>query len=193
MLEEIVDKSGSPAVQSADFERFMYTDVAIEQNGMPLSVLSALSRRGIDPWQEAERLSQLPRSEAADGLARTLAGLPTFRSSLADTSTIASRLVALLPSPKSTGPAVRLPEAKEALNVAPRWMVLGMVAAVVAGLLLPNAASKKADTVAPASWFAEVPAAPAKPSAPSSTGAASQPAAKQAEAPQVVAPAPSGQ
>ena len=45
---------------NADFERFVYADVATEPNGMELSVLSALSRQGLDPWQEAQRLAQLP-------------------------------------------------------------------------------------------------------------------------------------
>ena len=37
---------------------------------MELSVLSALSRQGLDPWQEPQRLAQLPPFEAADGLAQ---------------------------------------------------------------------------------------------------------------------------
>jgi hypothetical protein len=36
--------------------------VGVEANGMTLSVLSTLARRGMDPWQEAERLAKLPRS-----------------------------------------------------------------------------------------------------------------------------------
>jgi hypothetical protein len=39
----------SSAPSNADFERFVYADVAVEPNGMELSVLSALSRRGLDP------------------------------------------------------------------------------------------------------------------------------------------------
>jgi hypothetical protein len=58
-LEDVVSKVGSSAPSNADFERFVYADVATEPNGMELSVLSALSRRGLDPWQEAQRLAQL--------------------------------------------------------------------------------------------------------------------------------------
>jgi hypothetical protein len=69
MMENVVSKAGPSAPSNADFERFVYADVATEPNGMELSVLSALSRRGLDPWQEAQRLAQLPRFAAADGLA----------------------------------------------------------------------------------------------------------------------------
>jgi hypothetical protein len=190
--EEIVEKSGSSAVQSADLERFIYADVVIEQNGMPLSVLSALSRRGLDPWQEAERLSQLPRPAAADGLAKTLAGLPIFRSSLVDTNAVASRLVALLPSAGRVAPAIKLAGANANLIVAPRWMVLGMVVAVVAGLLLPNAAPKDTDTVAPASWFANGSAEPAKSSVTPAHDTGTLVPSKAAAAGPAATPAPSG-
>ncbi len=63
-----MSKVGSSASSTADFERFVYADVLKESNGMELSVLSALSRRGLDPWQEAQRLAQLPGLVAADGL-----------------------------------------------------------------------------------------------------------------------------
>jgi hypothetical protein len=65
-----VSKVGSSAPSNADFERFVYADVATEPNGMELSVLSALSRRGLDPWPEAQRLAQLPPFAAAGGLAQ---------------------------------------------------------------------------------------------------------------------------
>jgi hypothetical protein len=45
----MLNKSGSPAASATSLERFVYADVAPEPNGMPLSVLSALSRRGLDP------------------------------------------------------------------------------------------------------------------------------------------------
>ncbi len=65
---------------------------------MVLSVLSALARLGMDPWQEAGRLATLPRSAAVEGLARIIAGMPASRWSLPDATSIAARLVALLPA-----------------------------------------------------------------------------------------------
>src|SRR3954463_3966433 len=78
---------------------FLFADVGVEPNGMTLSVLSILARRGMDPWQEAERLAKLPQTEAVDGLAQIIATTPTSRWSLLDAKAIASRLVALLPAP----------------------------------------------------------------------------------------------
>ena len=95
-LEDVVNKVGSTS-SNADFERFVYADVATEPNGMELSVLSALSRRGLDPWQEAQRLAQLPSFAAADGLAQILRPLPAVQALRLDVKVIAERLVALLP------------------------------------------------------------------------------------------------
>jgi hypothetical protein len=152
-MEEIVSKAATPAVSNADLERFMYAEIATEANGMPLSVLSALSREGVDPWQEAQQLAQLPRPAAADRLAGLLNRLPLFRSSRIDAGQVASRLVALLPSMSFAEARIVKAAADAKVIAAPRWMFLGMVAAVVAGLLMPAMAPKNTDTVAPASWF----------------------------------------
>ena len=40
---------------------------------MALSVLSAFARRNVDPWQEAARLSQLPRDVATGELCSLIA------------------------------------------------------------------------------------------------------------------------
>ena len=64
---------------------------------MPLSVLSALVRLGLDPWEEAGRLSSLPAPEAADQLARLIAELPKMSRPLQEARAIAEGLVGLLP------------------------------------------------------------------------------------------------
>ena len=43
---------------------------------MLLSVLSALARLDIDPWQEAANLARLPRETATERLATLIAKLP---------------------------------------------------------------------------------------------------------------------
>jgi hypothetical protein len=50
--------------------------VGEEQNGIPLSMVSALSRLGLYPWVEAGRLSSLGRREAIEQLARLITKLP---------------------------------------------------------------------------------------------------------------------
>ena len=86
------------SLQYSSLNGFLFADVGVEPNGMTLSVLSILARRGMDPWQEAERLAKLPQTEAVDGLAQIIATTPASRWSLLDARAIASRLLALLPA-----------------------------------------------------------------------------------------------
>ena len=69
---------------------------------MPLSVLSALARLDIDPWEEAAELSELPRFTAAQRLAALIVQLPGGRWTQADSRTIADRLIELLPRRSSS-------------------------------------------------------------------------------------------
>jgi hypothetical protein len=41
----------------SDLNDFLFAPVGEEQNGVTLSVVSALTRLGVDPWEEAARLS----------------------------------------------------------------------------------------------------------------------------------------
>jgi hypothetical protein len=41
--------------------------VGDEQNGMPLSVVSAFTRLGLDPWEEGARLATLPKPQGGRG------------------------------------------------------------------------------------------------------------------------------
>ena len=59
-----------------DLDRFLFAAVGDEIDGIPLSVISALTRLGLDPWQEAGRLSSLSNREAVEQLARLIAELP---------------------------------------------------------------------------------------------------------------------
>src|SRR5580704_15227172 len=136
ILEDVVNKVGSTS-SNADFERFVYADVATEPNGMELSVLSALSRRGLDPWQEAQRLAQLPPFAAADGLARILRSVPAVQALRLDVKVIAERLVALLPVERTvTGGQFPSKLAATTMQV-PRGLTLVMMGAIFGGLLMP--------------------------------------------------------
>jgi hypothetical protein len=149
-----VNKSGSSATSTTSLERFVYAYVAPEPNGMPLSVLSALAQRGLDPWQEARCLAELPAPAAVDRLAQTLVGLPLMRWSLNDATAIAGRLVTLLP-PAPTIASAPFSASSVATSVAavPRWMMLGMVVALVGGLVMQLFEKREVPKVAPASWL----------------------------------------
>jgi len=82
-----------------DFDKFLFATVGDEVDGMPLSVVSALARLGLDPWEEAGRLSSLGNREAVEQLARLIAELPDgSRQQGAEARKIASGLIGLLPA-----------------------------------------------------------------------------------------------
>lgn len=80
-----------------EFDTFLYAPIALGRDEMPLSVLSALARLNVDPWQEAAELAELPKTTAAQRLALLIAQLPGDRWTQADIRTIADRLIELLP------------------------------------------------------------------------------------------------
>ncbi|MFZ1122979.1 MAG: hypothetical protein WAN81_22360, partial [Candidatus Binataceae bacterium] len=82
-----------------EFDNFLFAPIGEDGNGMLLSVLSALARLDIDPWQEAAKLSGLPGGAATQRLASLIAALPDGASAYPDPATVAARLVALLPRP----------------------------------------------------------------------------------------------
>jgi hypothetical protein len=189
ILEDVVNKVGSTS-SNADFERFVYADVATEPNGMELSVLSALSRRGLDPWQEAQRLAQLPSFAAADGLAQILRPLPAVQALRLDVKVIAERLVALLPV-RGTLAGGQFPSKLGATPVQiPRGVTLLMMAAIFGSMLIPFFMPKQAEPVAPTSWIADAPKAPVKPQAISGQSATST-LPDHSEAPATTTPPPS--
>ena len=80
-----------------EFDRFLFASVGEEVDGVPLSVLSALARLELDPWDEAARLAHLTREAAADQLASMIGRLSDRRWSLSEARRIAGRLVERLP------------------------------------------------------------------------------------------------
>jgi hypothetical protein len=88
------------APELPEMDPFLFASVSEEIEGIPLSVLSALSRLGVDPRSEAARLSQLARDAAADQLTRMLTRLPDRHWTSLEVRRTATRLVELLPSNK---------------------------------------------------------------------------------------------
>ncbi len=81
----------------SEFDDFLYAPIAEESNGMTLSVLSALARQDVDPWEEAAMLTRLPGETAIRKLAALIAALPNGLAVRIDPESVAVRLVALLP------------------------------------------------------------------------------------------------
>ena len=84
---------------SARYDDFLFAPVCEDANGMRLSVLSALARMNVDPWEEATRLAAMPKAIAEKTLLSIL-DLVSGRSwKSPEAAAIAARLVRLLPQP----------------------------------------------------------------------------------------------
>ena len=82
----------------SELNEFLFAPVGEEPNGVTLSVVSGLTRLGLDPWEEAARLTPLPKARAAEALAKLIARLPIRRTQSLDDLAISRRLVELLPA-----------------------------------------------------------------------------------------------
>jgi hypothetical protein len=91
----------------SEFDAFLFAPIEEDRNGMLLSVVSALARLDVDPWQEAADLARLPRETAVQRLATVIAGLPHGLSARPDPGVTAARLVALLPHEAGSNTSVR--------------------------------------------------------------------------------------
>jgi hypothetical protein len=81
----------------SEYNAFLFAAVGEEKIGLPLTVLTALTRLGFDPWLEAARLTDLPRETAARVFAVTIAMLPEGDWKASEAEAIAARLVNWLP------------------------------------------------------------------------------------------------
>jgi hypothetical protein len=121
----------------SEFGNFLFATVGEERMGVPLSVLSALTRLGLDPWLEAARLSDLPKDFAIATLSGMIARLPVGGWELSETRGIAARLVEFLPQ---RGPAGRANPAKAGAVTRARrpqvWLiVVSLGAAAIVGMV----------------------------------------------------------
>jgi hypothetical protein len=103
LMVEMTPSVSIPQLGS-EFDDFLFAPVGGDVNGMTVSVLSALARLDVDPWQEAANLARLPGATAIERLTSLLMVLPGGISANPDPRTIAARLIALLP--RRTGRAI---------------------------------------------------------------------------------------
>jgi hypothetical protein len=124
-----------------EFDEFLYAAIGTERNEMPLTVLSALSRLDVDPWEEAAELSTLPNETAAQRLASLIARLPGGRWAQ-DAKAIADGLIELLPrSGRSTVQASEKARGPQRMSNSP--FVFVCVAVALAALIIIAAAVER--------------------------------------------------
>jgi hypothetical protein len=90
-------QANSVFVPPSEFDAFLFAAVGQDGNDHQLSVLSALARADVDPWQEAAELACLPGETATERLVSLIATVPGGLSTHPDPETVAARLIALLP------------------------------------------------------------------------------------------------
>jgi len=92
-----VDHRSRFSALNASYDEFLFAPVCEDANGMRLSVISALARMNVDPWEEATRLAAMPQAIAEKTLLSIL-DLVSGRSwKSPEAAAIAARLVRLLP------------------------------------------------------------------------------------------------
>lgn len=100
------------SLRTSAFNDFLYAPIGEEDNGMVLTALSALARLGVDPWDEAARLSEQSKEAATKRLTSIISGLPRGRWAQSSAGDIAARLSALLPGKQAPAPQQAMTRAK---------------------------------------------------------------------------------
>jgi hypothetical protein len=63
---------------TAFYDLFLYAPVCDQRNGTPLTVISALARLNKDPWEEAARITAMPKAALRKSWFRSLDKRPTL-------------------------------------------------------------------------------------------------------------------
>ncbi len=123
----------------SEYNEFLFAAVGEEKAGIQLTVLTALTRLGFDPWQEAARLSNLPRETAARVFAVTIAMLPEGDWKASESEAIAARLVSWLPgraAPAIPSPAIGRAGSNKSRSGPPAWLVWSVLFVALLSLTL---------------------------------------------------------
>jgi hypothetical protein len=151
--------SGLSGYLGAEFDPFLSSPLWLDRNESPLSVMSALARLDIDPWQEAAALAALSRGAAIARLSALLGPLPGAPSTTPDRDGLCQRALRLLPAQSVVArPLPRsLPEAGKTLTMARPttssllflgWMVIaGLIGASILPRLIDGSSAPAATSV----------------------------------------------
>jgi hypothetical protein len=119
----------------SDLNDFLFASVGDQRNGMPLNVVSALTRLDVDPWEEAARLAALPKALAAEALEPVIARSPILRQQQSDNLVISRRLVEFLPGGQQAATQKADATKKKYFHAAIVFACLGLGAAALYALL----------------------------------------------------------
>jgi hypothetical protein len=88
--------------QDPQYEPFLIAPLGEDRRGRSVTVLSMLTRLGVDPWSEASELSRLPVTAARQRLEALMTRFHDVPTPVSDRSRIVSGLIALLPGRATT-------------------------------------------------------------------------------------------
>lgn len=92
----------APSGLTCDFNNFLYSAVTDDPD-QTVSVLSALARHNVDPWDEAAQLAQMPKKIAIARLTSMISSANMDLTTQSRAELNATRLVELLPRPSVLG------------------------------------------------------------------------------------------
>ena len=117
-----------------EFDEFLCALVGEDRNATGLSVLSALARLKVDPWQEAASLARMPRAAAVLRLTALIEELPDEWAGVIPAKTSAADLVALLPRANNFN--VGLPQT-QILMALSAFAIMILIVFAISALLSP--------------------------------------------------------
>lgn len=115
-----------PAGPGSQFDAFLFAKIGEDVEGQALSVVSALARMDLDPWDVAAELANLPADAATKKLAGLLRVLSDQSLGSSDRTDIAARLVVLLQRPPARRSRPSLPRVRmlDLTRIPPRTYLL---------------------------------------------------------------------
>jgi hypothetical protein len=111
--------------KNSGLDVLLFAEVGTEFNGSGLTVLSMLARLGFDPWAEAARWVDLPKTAAIDCLAHSIARMPLGPEALAAARSTASRLILLLPLQNTRSRPTE--SGAQGLGAMPNWLPMTLL------------------------------------------------------------------
>jgi hypothetical protein len=125
-----VEKHPPVSNVTSTYDHFLFATICEEANGMRLSVVSALARMDVDPWEEAKRIAAMPKAIAERTLVSILDRVVGKNRSPSETKLIAARLVQLLPH-RGEGVTIAPTESARVATQRTYWLVwLGVALAI---------------------------------------------------------------
>ncbi|OSP53783.1 hypothetical protein [Pseudoruegeria sp. SK021] len=128
--------------QDPQYDPFLCAPIGEDHRGSSVTVLSMLSRLGVDPWNEASALSRLPRGAATQRLKALMARFTDVSIPVSDRDRIVEKILTFLPRPEtssrwsSDGTSAKLARPSQGSRlywIVAAALVLGLVAMLAQG------------------------------------------------------------